>query len=205
MRFPALLLALAVVCGTAPAAAEGDDPVGRAAAVQGLVEVHRVAAARPLERGADLFAADRIVTGADGRARLAMNDGSEITVGADTELQVASYVRESGGAAAAVWDLVEGILRATLPEAGGAAPLDVETGVAVASARSTVFIVEAEPGRTAVLSVEGRVEVASKDGAIGAALAPGFGMDFEAGEPAKGPRQWPGERVQSFLERTTLR
>jgi len=207
MRGASLLtavVALALALAAPPAAAQSDGPVGEAAQVEGTVHVHRDAGTDVLEPGTELFALDRVVTEADGRALLAMDDGSNITVGPNTEVSMAQYAGADEGTAGAVWELVKGILRATLP-GPGAAPLDVETGVAVASARSTVFIVEAKSGATAVLAVEDRVAVSAKDGSLGAILAPGFGLDVLADEPAKGPRQWPEARVQSFLERTTLR
>ncbi len=208
MRIAASLLTAGVVLALAwfapPAAAQSADPVGEAVGIEGTVHVHRAAGSDALQPGTQLFALDRVVTAADGRALLAMNDGSEITVGPDTEVALAQYAGDVDDTAGAVWKLVKGILRAALP-GSGAAPLDVETGVAVASARSTVFIVEAGVGATAVLAVEDRVAVSAKDGSVGAILAPGFGLDVLADEPAKGPRQWPEARVESFLERTTLR
>lgn len=203
---PRFLLAVVVAgwAATGPAAAQS-DPVGTAAATRGEVVVHRDAGTQSLDVGAPVYVGDRIVTGANGRVALAMNDGAEIAVGPETELVVANYVVEGGNRESGVWDLLRGILRATLPQSGTPAPFDVETGVAIASARSTEFAVEADDDKTAVLSIEGRVEVTMVDGTAGALLVPGFGVDLTPGQPPTGPRQWPPERVRSFIDRTTVR
>lgn len=161
-----------------------------------------------LEAGSPIFRGDGIRTGPGAKVRIDFAGGLVVVVGPATEVGVEEFLAggSGGGSAltAAVLDLLVGIVRLVGPaEAGPARRIEVRTRVALASVRSTEWLVESAPAGTGVFVREGRVEVR---GLVGApvVLEPGFGTDVPPGGPAATPRRWGEARRDAALARTTL-
>jgi len=80
----------------------------------------------------------------------------------------------------------------------------VTTGTAIASVRSTDWVIEAKPDDTAVFVVDGRVQVVNRGQTGGVLLYPGFGTDVRPDSPPTTPKRWGQARVDSALARTRL-
>lgn len=140
-----LLLALLVLpwlASPAPAddpAQSGADPVGRAAAVEGKVQATLGADVRPVLRGEAVYQGDWIETEKDARAKLVLNDQTELVVGPASRIHLDEFVYDPGKKGGKL--LVEmgvGIMRFTSgvlePESYG-----VKTPVASIGVRGTIF------------------------------------------------------------------
>jgi hypothetical protein len=175
-----------------------DRLVGEASVVVGRTT-------RPLATEGRLFVGDRVVTGADGRLEIACTDGSTIIVGAQTTVTLSEYTTNADGTGkTALLDMVEGLVRVSLSRLGVWQRFEVTTPTAIAAARSTEWIVEAVPGRSAVFVVNGRVEVIDRQLKGGVILDPGDGTDVRAGDAPTVAKRWGKKRVDDVLSRTRL-
>lgn len=87
MRFaPSALMALTLLVLALPAAA--DEVIARVVSLQGSAQLNSDAA---VQRGTALRVGDSIATAPEARARLRFIGGSLLTLGADTELEIARY------------------------------------------------------------------------------------------------------------------
>ncbi|NDW05471.1 FecR domain-containing protein [Jiella pacifica] len=90
--------------------------------------------------------------------------------------------------------------RAILIEVSPRDSFQVLTPHAIATVRGTRFAVDVGAGVTSVFVVEGRVEVARREGSAAVLLGPGEGVDVSPGEPLV-VRAWPQPRVRALLAR----
>jgi hypothetical protein len=201
--FAALVLAFFVAWNSAPAAAD-EAAIGHVVGKRGFVTLTRDDRTRVVPTGAPLLPADRIVTAADGRVEIAFRDRTVLVVGPASEIVVADYVVDvAGDRLRGLLSLIGGILRATVAKASDGGSFDVETRVAVASARSTNFVVETDRhDHAAVFVVDGVVEVVSKSENAGVRVESGFGTDVFAGKAPTSPKRWGKKRIEAALART---
>lgn len=196
-----ILLSLGAIAPTAPASAQENEAVGEVARQQGVVTALRAAKARPLHLGASVFHGDRIITAAAAKVEIAFADGSILSLGPDTRVDLESYSltpRRQG-----TLRLLIGIIRTRLSSLwdGG---FDVRTRAAVASVRSTEWITEADEGHSAVFVVSGNVQVTGTATGSAVRLSEGEGTDVQLGEAPSPPVQWGDARVEDVLARTRL-
>lgn len=198
--FAAFLLA-------APAAAQ-DSIVGAVVERSGTATVVQDGRPRMLDPGLELHLEDRIYTGAEGKVRIRLVDGSLLTVGPGSELQLTEFHRRLGSDGEALFDglldLVRGIVRATLSEAPQDRRFEIHTRAAAAAARSTEFVVVDDRESSAVFVVEGGVAVRSPVAPGEVLLGPGEGSDVPLGEAPGAPVEWGAPRVEKVLDLTTL-
>lgn len=91
-----LILVLAMLAGADAWA--GEASVGRVIVALGEVAVERAEGVFGAPRGTYLWQGDRIRTGPGARARLRLNDGTQVTLGGDTAFDLAEYRFEPGRA-----------------------------------------------------------------------------------------------------------
>ncbi|MFO1059802.1 MAG: FecR family protein [Dongiaceae bacterium] len=197
----AILLALVLGAGGARAA---DGPgcavsrqVGTATLLRGAATLD-VAPAMPVEPG------DHVTTGPGSRLEITCRDGSTLALGERTTLSLAILDDSGGGLRKALLRLVEGIVRIGLPEETPWNRFDVVTPTAIASARSTVWIVEFAKDDTAVFVARGRVDVGSREHGGTVTLDPGQGTDVRDSAPPTPPKRWGQARIDSAMARTAL-
>jgi ferric-dicitrate binding protein FerR (iron transport regulator) len=202
---PIALLALVAALGSpSPAAAQETAPchvtrqVGTATLLHGATET-------PLSIGAPVAAGDRIVTLAGGRLEITCDDGSTIIVGEGTNVSLAIFQGAGDGSRySRLLRLLSGILRLHAAPNDQRDRFDVMTETAITSVRSTQWIVDAAPGKTAVFVAEGRVAVSGTGGRGTVLLGPGFGTDVAAGVAPTAPKAWGKARIDQVMARTTL-
>ncbi len=153
----------------------------------------------PAKAGAALAAKDQIRTGGDGRVEIACSDQTTVTLGADTELNLGSLVGEQGEDTSIAMSLHRGIARFLAPIRTWGT-FSVFGPVAVASVRSTEWVMETPKRGTNVLVLKGRVEVRGKR-ADGFVIGASYGIDVAADGTMGEPKQWGAARVEKTLKR----
>ncbi|MEX1109954.1 MAG: FecR family protein [Dongiaceae bacterium] len=191
--FLTLLILIAIVApGVGPAMAA---EAGHVVRLTGAAEVIGVSGAVPLASGSPIRTGDRIRTGSDARIQIELEGGAVLTLGADSELLIPAQAARS----VSIVDLLLGIVRAVLPESAGSGFL-VRGRTAVASVRSTEWIVETSPENTAVFAIDGEVQVTGTGGSV--TLQPGEGTDVPSASPPSAPKPWGAARAGDVLART---
>lgn len=146
-----------------------------------------------------MFAGDVVETAASSRVTLRFEDDSTLTAGPDSRVAVSEYVvAPAGGRASALFTLLTGIVRAAVEQAGFGV-FAVQTEDAVASARSTEWTVEILPASTAVLGIEGAVQVTGRRTGGSVTINPGQGTDVAPGAAPTAPVAWGAPRVERTL------
>jgi len=155
------------------------------------------------EVGTTVSAKDTLRTGGDGRVELLCSDGVVVTIGAETELGLGSLVGEQGPTESIAMSLHRGIARFLAPVRTWGS-FQVYGPVAVASVRSTEWVMETPKKGTNVLVLDGSVTVRAKS-SEGIILGPGHGVDVAADGTMGEPKTWGAERVEKTLKRLGLR
>lgn len=189
-----------------PALAQDGAPVGRVVQQVGWVTILRGGAGGTLQPGDPVYRGDAILTGPRSRIAIEFADGSQLAVGSDSEVELERYLVDGAGRReSGLLALLRGIVRATVAGGvSGGAGFDIRTRLAVASTRSTEWVIEALRGRSAVFVVSGSVEVQDIASGASVLLEPGFGVDVRAGVPLAARKQWGTGRVDGVLARTQL-
>jgi hypothetical protein len=196
-----ILLCLIAIAPATPASAQAQEAVGQVTRQQGVVTALRTSMARSLHLGAAIFRGDRIITAAEAKVEIAFQDGSTLSIGSETSVDLESYsaaAPQRGGLL-----LLIGIIRTSLSNlwSGG---FEVRTRAAIASVRSTDWITQAREDRSSVFVISGEVEVAGVEGGAPVRLSEGEGTDVDVGGVPSPPAQWSNARVQDVLARTRL-
>jgi len=161
----------------------------------GDVVIERASGTTSLGIGQPIATGDRIKTGEDARVEIELEGGVRLVLGPESRL----VVPEQASRAISVVDLLMGIVRATLPEEGVGGFM-IRGRTAVASVRSTEWIVETDDTSTAVFSISGEVQVIGTGGSV--ILMPGQGTDVDAGSAPTEPKEWGAERRNDVVVRT---
>lgn len=112
--------------------------------------------------GQDIPAAAVLETGSSSRVVVRCDDGTTITLGPDTRLELDTLVGDSGPDRTVLMRLVNGITGIVAPNRTWD-QFQVETSVAIASVRSTEWVVESDPETgTAVFVALGSVDVLAR-------------------------------------------
>lgn len=183
------------------AVAQEDNPAGQVVLQQGPVTAVNDGVPRSLYIGAPLRVGDRIVTRAGAKVRIEFQDGSALSVGENTNVELSAYVPDGGRRG--VLTLLLGIVRTSLSGTwiGG---FEVRTRAAVASVRSTDWITEMTDDRASVFVIEGTVAVDGVGDGSQVVLEEGFGTDIEIGNQPSAPKEWGRSRIDQALARTRL-
>lgn len=204
-RSALIALVLLVFAGIPAFAQEPETAVGYIVAIQGSGTVERGGAVLDLQEGAVIGTADQILTGVESQVLLVLNDGSRVVIGAETRVTMAILAAAgASGDGDRVIDLLQGILRISVHASEDGNGVETRTPTAVVAARSTAWIVAFEGDSTAVLSLEGTVEVASTTAPGAVTLTPGYGTDVARGAAPTEPVTWGAARADAFRDRTAF-
>lgn len=178
--------------------------VAQVVASTGAVAVVRGTSVVSLSAGAAIYPDDIVRTGPDSRVQIVGNDGLQIVIGAGTELAVRSFLGpEPGGRLEVVLGLLRGIARLIGPPSATPRSVEIDTRTALASVRSTEWLIESTDAGTGVLAIIGEVTVLALAGGE-VVLRPGQGTDVAPGAAPKLPATWGQARRRSAIARTTL-
>ena len=193
-----------VAAGAGPAPALVEEAVGEIASMSGSAVVLRGQGFTALGPGSAIFADDIVRTGPDGKVLILCRDGLRLAVGGGTEIAVRAYLVDApNGTLQAALGLLRGIVRLIGGDSLRRQWIEVDTRTAVASVRSTEWLVESTAKGTGVLSLVGAVEVVGLAGGA-VLLQPGEGTDVPPGGPPNPPARWGAPRRLDAIARTTL-
>jgi hypothetical protein len=130
-------------------------------------------------------------------------DGSTLVVGERSTVRLTIFVTGDRPHNAVV-ELLEGIVRALLPGGHTWERFDIVTRTAVASVRSTDWIVDAKADTTGVFVEDGNVLVSSRANQAQIYLPAGFGVDVGTQPAPLQARAWAPARVEDARARTRL-
>lgn len=202
MRLPVLAAGGAWLACRDGRAAEA--AVGEVAELEGTVQVIRAAGIVAVAKGQPVLASDILRTGEDGRVLIVCPDGLRILIGSGSELALRHYrFDRPAGSLEAALGLLRGIVRLIGGDSAWRQWIEVDTRTAVASVRSTEWLVESTARGTGVLAVAGTVEVQGLAGGL-VRLGPGEGTDVAPGQAPRPPARWGDARRRDALARTTL-
>ncbi len=136
--------------------------------------------------------ASKVVTGADTRLRLTCADGVAVTIGADTEVNLEALAGPSGSRTDAIVELINGIIGIVAPERTWRA-FEVRTPLAIASVRSTEWLVENRRDAASIFVRKGRVSVGTRWGRY--SLSRRKGIDVTEAGGAGDVKEWSEERI----------
>ena len=124
----------------------------------------------------------------------------KLVIGAASEVRIRRWlVDEPRSRIDIVLSMVTGILRLLGEPIAASRTVEVQTRAAVASVRSTEWVVEATGAGTAVFSIEGAVAVRSPTGSV--TLGSGDGTDVRLLGTPSPPVRWGQPRVERTLAR----
>ena len=170
---------------------------GEAAAIRGPAIV-------ALAPGDPVFVDDILRTGLESRLLISCADGLQITIGPATELAVRRFLaQQPGHPLEVVLGLLQGIARLVGAAIPGGRTIEIDTRTAIASVRSTEWLLESTAKGTGVLSIEDEVTVLALAGGQ-VVLQPGQGTDVPPGGPPKAPAIWGDARRRDAIARTTI-
>lgn len=158
---------LGLLLAAAGAAADADLPLARVAAVQPPAWLVHEGARLALAPGTELAAGDALETGADGRLRIELGEGSALKLSAQAhfelpELRVIRSERPDGRFKA-VLRVLKGAFRFTTGAIGAARDRQIGIGVGqviTAGIRGTDIFVKSDDEKDLLCLIDGRVEVA---------------------------------------------
>jgi hypothetical protein len=136
----------------------------------------------------------KIATGPEDRVRIVCDDGVVVTVGAATEVNLEQLAGPAGRDRNVFVQLLEGIVGVLAP-ARSWGRFEVRTPVAIASVRSTEWLVENMAGEAAVFVRDGRVAVDVRDGGR-VTLAAGEGITVAADGAPGEVKTWGAARIE---------
>ena len=194
------ILAGALVLAAQPAVAQ--ERSCEVAEVAGEATMTHDGSPSAAQVGADLAPSDLLQTGPSGRIDVACSDGTRVTLGADTEINLGSLVGQQDANASIGMSLHRGIARFLAPVRTWGT-FNVFGPVAVASVRSTEWIMETPKRGTNVFVLDGMVEVLGKRG-DNVRLSPTYGVDVAADGTMGEPKKWGAKRVADVLARLGL-
>jgi hypothetical protein len=170
------LLILFIGVGGAQAAG---PVIGTVESLRGTATVRSSDSAEaPLAPHADLHQGETVRTGAQSRLKLLLRDGSSLTLGAGTELELDSLAMAPGSISLFVQ--LSGFVRAAIEPLRPGTQFMLRTPSMIAAVRGTEWIQNYEAGRTEIVVTRGQVQASSPLGAGSdrVALRPGEGVAF---------------------------
>jgi hypothetical protein len=193
MRTRQLIIVLFLLICAPSATGLAADPVARVTHSEGTVLVLRGGVQRPVATQDPLFVDDELRTGHNGRLVAEGAGGLQLVIGPASEVRLRRWLVEpSGGRLEAVLSMVTGAMR--LLTRGVAEPsVDVETRAAVASVRSTEWLMDVTGAGTGVFAIEGVVQVTG--GTASVEVGPGLGTDVVLGGTPSPPATWGAARL----------
>ena len=214
----AAAIGLDALFGRRAAMAE-DAAVGEVAKIQGQARVARGGQNVKLAAGTKIMSGDAVVTGPGARLRLQFLDGSTMTLGENSKLNIDKAIFEGGKRDIAA-SLLDGIVRCSVAKAAEGSNFQVGSSLVTSAARGTEWIVSIKDHTTALIVLDGVVHAQgvgeTLDDLPTAPVSKGVDLKVKeglaVGEPARSigldakdmghPIVWKAERVEKLVAAT---
>jgi len=156
-----LFAALSVPMGSARA----DEAAGRVTLVVQKVAARQTADARPLAQADLVHPNETINTGPDSAATLSLTDGTELAIGAETEVSLKDYIYDAAANAGKfVLEITAGTMRFATGRMSKQS-YEIRTPSVVTAVRGSIFAIFVTPaGSTYLATEEGIVEMTGRRG-----------------------------------------
>ena len=137
-------------------AAFAADSVGSVTKLRGQARVARASGNVMLAEGTGIEAGDGVVTGPDARLKIQFKDGSVITLGENSKLNI-DTAKFDGTKRDIAATLLDGVVRAAVAKAGAGSSFQVSSSLVTSAARGTEWIMSIKDHTTSLLVLEGTV------------------------------------------------
>lgn len=139
-----------------PGPAHAADSVGAVTKLKGQARAARAGGNVMLAEGTQIAAGDGIVTGPDARLKIQFKDGSVITLGENSKLNI-DTAKFDGSKRDIAATLLDGVVRAAVAKAGAGSSFEVSSSLVTSAARGTEWIMSIKDHTTSLLVLEGTV------------------------------------------------
>jgi hypothetical protein len=156
LRMTTALCAAIGLPGLGTRDAQAADPVGTVTKLRGQARAVRGGGNVMLAESAKIEAGDGIVTGPDARLKIQFKDGSVITLGENSKLNIETAKFEGTKRDIAA-TLLDGVVRAAVAKAGEGSNFEVSSSLVTSAARGTEWIMSIKDHTTSLLVLEGTV------------------------------------------------
>jgi len=136
--------------------AQAAESVGTVTKLRGQARAVRGGGNVMLAESAKIEAGDGIVTGPDARLKIQFKDGSVITLGENSKLNIETAKFEGTKRDIAA-TLLDGVVRAAVAKAGEGSNFEVSSSLVTSAARGTEWIMSIKDHTTSLLVLEGTV------------------------------------------------
>jgi len=154
-QFLRMTTALCAAIGL-PGLAYAADSVGAVTKIKGQARAARGGGNVMLAEGTKIESGDGIVTGPDARLKIQFKDGSVITLGENSKLNI-DTAKFNGAKRDIAATLLDGIVRAAVAKAGEGSNFEVSSSLVTSAARGTEWIMSIKDHTTSLLVLEGTV------------------------------------------------
>jgi hypothetical protein len=174
--------------------------IGTITAATGSVTVERTDNQIAASSGFKLQQKDIIRTADDARAQLRFKDGTVITMGRESELDIQTFLYDEANAAKSEvrFGAAKGALRAVTGQVGRANPdrFKMQTRTATIGIRGTQFLMNIQPENETIACTQGAIVVESEGGSV--EVPAGQLTRAQAGQPPTPPVPYTPEEVESL-------
>ena len=202
-----------------PAVALAADSVGEVTKLRGQARAARGGSNVMLAEGTKIESGDGVVTGPDARLKIQFKDGSIITLGENSKLNI-DKAKFDGAKRDIAATLLDGVVRAAVAKAGAGSNFQVSSSLVTSAARGTEWIMSIKDHTTSLLVLEGTVNAKGKgetleelpDAPVSKGVDLGVKQGLAVGEPARAigmdakdmghPINWKAERINKLVAAT---
>ncbi len=189
--FLRMTTAICAVVGL-PGLAFAAGSVGSVTKLRGQARVARGGGNVMLAEGTTVEEGDGVVTGPDARLKIQFKDGSVITLGENSKLNIET-AKFDGAKRDIAATLLDGVVRAAVAKAGEGSNFAVSSSLVTSAARGTEWIMSIKDHTTSLLVLEGTVNAKGKGETLAqlphAPIAKGVDLGVKqglaVGEPAR--------------------
>jgi len=139
-----------------PGLALAAESVGAVTKLRGQARVARNGGNVMLAEGTAIEAGDGVVTGPDARLKIQFKDGSILTLGENSKLNI-DKAKFDGTKRDIAATLLDGVVRAAVAKAGEGSNFQVNSSLVTSAARGTEWIMSIKDHTTSLLVLEGKV------------------------------------------------
>jgi hypothetical protein len=200
-------------------AARAAESVGSVTKLRGQARAARGGGNVMLAEGAKIEAGDGVVTGPDARLKIQFKDGSVITLGENSKLNIETAKFEGTKRDIAA-TLLDGVVRAAVAKAGEGSSFEISSSLVTSAARGTEWIMSIKDHTTSLLVLEGTVNATGigetlsdlPNAPIAKGVDLGVKQGLAVGEPARAlgmdPKDmgkvinWKAEKIDKLVSST---
>lgn len=143
-------------------------------------------------------------TGADGRLRVTLRDGSTLSLGAQSEVRLDHLALDAAGQQSGLLTHLRGYLRAVIAKLRRGSEFEVSTVSMIAGVRGTDWIQHVEDGATEIFVANGQVACRTPRTGEQVVLARGEGVTFQPSGSHTPVVRWGQAKIDRFVAATRV-